>query len=174
MAMCLIGLGVLIPGGLGERMSTLSAPRLSYYLKVGDEVSWGRRETDQLQGEYVTLIFHNLCVTMPKVALLAFYRRIFKTAVFRHVVNATIAFIVASCISILFPQIFMCTPLERAWNLKAAGRCLDLKILLQVDNVLHLVANIFIFILPIPMILRLQVSRKRKLALSSIFLIGLL
>lgn len=67
-----------------------------------------------------------------------------------------------------------CVPVAKSWDPNVKGRCLDLVAFSYFTNITNLVTDIWVFLLPVPIILRLHIDRKRKLELAGIFTIGLL
>lgn len=130
--------------------------------------------TIAIQGQYIIILIYVFSISMPKVALLTFYHRVFMTKTFRRVVLATIGIIVAGMLSLLVSFALLCKPLEHIWKPQVKGKCLNFHQMVVTCNYMNLIVNIWVFILPIPLIQQLKVSNSRKLALCSIFLVGLL
>lgn len=63
---------------------------------------------------------------MVKLSILAFYYRIFVIPLFRKLVLATAAFVVAWGIGITITLILACRPIEAFWNSNIKGVCLEL------------------------------------------------
>ena len=112
-------------------------------------------------------------ITAPKIAILAYYYRIFITRTFRRVILGSIICIVAGVLGILVSMILICQPINYVWNRDIPGKCLNFRAFLFIVNILQMTLNAWIFLLPIPVIARLKVTRSRKMALASIFLVGL-
>ena len=80
---------------------------------------------------------------------------------------------VAWAITDLFGEIFGCSPPRHFWNPKEKGTCL------ATYNQFHLTKEVIatvleavILALPMPIISRLHMSRRQKLSLTTIFLLG--
>lgn len=73
----------------------------------------------------------------------------------------------------VFPTIFQCTPIAYSWN-KAivGGHCINVHVMWIVQDVLFLVLDIYVVVLPLPMIWNLQITRPEKIAVSGMFLLG--
>ncbi|CAI6287944.1 unnamed protein product [Periconia digitata] len=108
-----------------------------------------------------------------KVAMLLMYRRIFITPFFRNVVTwglwINLAWWIAMCVS----GILTCIPVQAYWYTDTPGKkCFDL---LPYDlgyAVVNISLDVFILVLPIREIWKLQLNRSQKIALSLMFLIG--
>lgn len=70
--------------------------------------------------------------------------------------------------------IFGCQPISYFWNTDQPGRCMDEYLFFKVNGALNLVLDIVVLLLPLPMLWRLQMHSKKKIALSLIFSLGLL
>lgn len=85
-------------------------------------------------------------------------------------------FVVAgSSIGIFFASVFPCTPLHKAWDLTLAadvGSCIDRPAMFQATAGLGVATDVIILCIPIPMVVRLQLSFKKKMALLGLFSIG--
>lgn len=67
-----------------------------------------------------------------------------------------------------------CLPVQRAWNASVKGTCVDLVAFSYFTNITNLITDIWVFLLPLPIIFRLHVTRQRKFELAGVFAIGLL
>ncbi len=80
---------------------------------------------------------------------------------------------VGVCVSQVFPTIFQCSPITYTWN-KAivGGHCINVHVMWIVQDVFFLVLDIYVVVLPLPMIWNLQITRPEKIAISGVFLLG--
>lgn len=125
------------------------------------------------QGDYVFSHFYDFSLVFVKLAILAFYWRIFVQPVFRAVVCATAAFVVCWGIGITVTLLLACRPLRAYWDVAVPGHCLKIVMFTYFTNISNLVTDVWIFLMPIPMIWFLQLQTKRKMMLILIFCIGL-
>jgi hypothetical protein len=125
------------------------------------------------KGDYVFSHFYDLALVSVKLGILAFYWRVFVLPVFRTVVLATASFVIAWGIGITITLLLACRPLSAYWDANVVGKCLTMVNFVYFTNVSNLITDIWIFLLPIPMIWHLQLQMKKKLLLSFIFCIGL-
>lgn len=76
-------------------------------------------------------------------------------------------------IGVMFPLIFACTPVQKTWNLAIMeGACINRTPVFIATAVLNMVTDISILVLPIPMIVKLQMSRAKKVGLICMFGVG--
>ena len=52
------------------------------------------------------------------------------------------------------------------------GHCIDVHVMWIVQDVFFLVLDIYVVVLPLPMIWNLQITRPEKIAISGVFLLG--
>lgn len=62
--------------------------------------------------------------------------------------------------------LFGCTPPTKFWNPDIPGHCINIKTSDIIYAIMSVSADLFLAILPLPMIWRLQLSRKEKIGLS--------
>ncbi|OCL09388.1 hypothetical protein AOQ84DRAFT_23109 [Glonium stellatum] len=154
---CASGLGYGPPHGMGRHITAVSAENLKIFRK----------------GDYVFSHFYDLALGSVKLAILAFYYRVFIVPIFQYVVLATAAFIVCWEIAITTTLAVVCRPINAFWDDNVKGTCLNLVTFTYFTNISNLATDIWIFLLPIPVILRLQLPLTKKLALCAIFSVGL-
>lgn len=75
---------------------------------------------------------------------------------------------------VLLEVFLICRPMAVDWNAAVAGSCADQIVSYLVLEILGLLLDSIILVVPIPCIWRLQMRRARKLSLSIIFSIGVL
>ncbi|KAJ6120479.1 hypothetical protein N7523_004759 [Penicillium sp. IBT 18751x] len=125
-------------------------------------------------GDYVFSHFYNFAIASTKLAILALYYRIFSTKRFQRILIGTAIFIFLWIAAMEIGLGLQCVPVAKAWDPNVKGRCLNLVSFSYFTNITNLVTDIWVFLLPVPIILRLHIDRKRKLELAGIFTVGLL
>lgn len=73
-----------------------------------------------------------------------------------------------------FVQIFACHPLSKSWDFLTTGSCLNIRLLNVIAGTLNALSDVIILILPQLRIWRLQMTVRRKIAISTVFLFGVL
>ena len=69
---------------------------------------------------------------------------------------------------------FGCTPIDKYWNSTTPGHCIAETEAGVVYGSLNFVSDIVIFVLPLPMVWRLQLSRESKLGVILVFMGGIM
>lgn len=73
----------------------------------------------------------------------------------------------------VIPTIFQCSPIAYSWNKTVVGgHCINVHVMWIVQDILFLVLDLYVVVLPLPMIWKLQVTRPEKIAISGMFLLG--
>ncbi|KAI1298347.1 hypothetical protein F5Y03DRAFT_386660 [Xylaria venustula] len=90
------------------------------------------------------------------------------------------ACIIVMCLNILYymasilASALSCSPHEKIWNKSLPGTCVNSKVIFVSSASINLVSDICILILPQRIIWRLHTSKQKKIAVSSVFAIGVI
>ncbi|RFU25446.1 hypothetical protein B7463_g10883, partial [Scytalidium lignicola] len=156
-AECISGLIYGAPFGLGRHIQALSAYDLEMYM----------------MGDYIFSHFYDVAIGCTKLSVLALYYRVFSPkSIFRFVVISTAAFVIAWVVVMEVVLGFSCRPIKAFWG-DGKGTCINLVAFTYFTNVTNLVTDLWIFAMPIPVILGLQASRDKKISLCFLFSVGL-
>jgi len=154
---CASGLGFGPPHGMGRHVIYVS-------------------EYDRMmvrKGDFVFSNFYDLALVFVKLSILAFYWRVFVHPLFRKIICATAAFVIAWGIGITVTLFLVCRPLQAYWDFTVNAKCFTIVPFVYFTNISNLITDIWIFLMPVPSIWHLQLQTKKKLLLSLIFCIGL-
>ncbi|KAJ4250140.1 hypothetical protein NW762_011951 [Fusarium torreyae] len=125
---------------------------------------------------YINSIVYTVPTGLSKVVILLFLLEINSTQKwYRWAVFGTIFVVVGSSIGILIASIFPCTPLQKAWDLNFPadeGHCIDRPAMFQATAGLGVATDVVIIAIPVPTVLSLHLSTKKKAALLGLFVIG--
>ncbi|KAL2866652.1 putative integral membrane protein PTH11-like [Aspergillus lucknowensis] len=124
-------------------------------------------------GDYVFSHFYDFAIASTKLSVLALYYRVFPKATFRRVVILTAVFVILWLMTMELVLGFQCRPIQKFWDPDVAGECFNLVAFSYFTNITNLVTDLWIFVLPLPIILRLHLPRNRKIGLSFLFSVGL-
>ncbi|KAI0095841.1 hypothetical protein GGR51DRAFT_553799 [Nemania sp. FL0031] len=115
-------------------------------------------------------------VAFTKLSILLFYRRLFERgSKWFHIRLAFAAFFsIGYLLSIWSVAAALCMPTEYFWTmfLGATGKCLDINASFLSLTVLNLVADLLVLVVPIPEILALKMSTKKKIGVCGVMLLG--
>lgn len=112
-----------------------------------------------------------------KVALCWAYLRILKASpnpryrilIFIVMVGAILGHVAGTLV-----LIFQCSPIRKSWVPLTKGKCLPNDATFYGLATVTIFFDVIIFFLPIPLLLKLNINRKKKIALCGVFLLGLL
>ena len=125
------------------------------------------------KGDYVFSHFYDCALVFVKLGILAFYHRVFVVPLFRKIVVGTAAFVIAWGIGITVTLGLACRPIEAFWDVAVKGDCLNLVHFTYFTNITNMITDVWIFLMPVPVIWHLQLQTKKKLLLCFIFSIGI-
>ncbi|KAJ6443608.1 hypothetical protein O9K51_04787 [Purpureocillium lavendulum] len=113
------------------------------------------------------------CITPPiiKLSLLFLYGRVFPSPRFRALLYATGGLLVVWATATLFLTVFTCHPIESFWTHE--GKCMDFKMAGIGYSIVNIGTDFAVWLMPIPIMWRVQLPLAQKIALSIIFLLGL-
>lgn len=154
---CSLGLAWGPPNGMGRHVNVVT-PHQQMIVRKGD---------------YIFSHFYDIALVSVKLGILAFYYRVFVHSLFRRVVLALAALVLAWGIGITVTLFLACRPLSAYWDVNVPGECLKMITFTYFTNIFNLITDVFIFLLPVPIIWHLQLQTKKKLMLSLIFCLGL-
>ena len=124
--------------------------------------------------EIITGHVYKFALASIKLSILALYYRIFIHETFRKIVVAVATFVVLWLITIEIPVFLICRPLQTFWNPRLPQNCLDVTALIYYITASNLATDLVVFVLPIPVIIRLHTATRNKVALCILFSIGIL
>ena len=84
------------------------------------------------------------------------------------------AFVSGYGISVIIKDVLTCRPLSKAWNPLKPGVCEHTLQSLIALTTLNMVGDLFIILLPMPMIWSLQMAKRRKIELTIVFALGVM
>ncbi|KAJ5116245.1 hypothetical protein N7456_000593 [Penicillium angulare] len=106
---------------------------------------------------------------------MTFYLRIFGTNnSFRIQVAITMTIVWVWSASVILETFLLCRPLKYNWDTSISGVCGNRNATYVVAGTMNLITDLMIMALPMPHILKLQLGTAKKIALCSVFSIGLL
>ena len=114
-------------------------------------------------------------VTIIRAAIISLYMQLFPTRSFRIACHAALALNVAFGATAVIADCLICQPIRYRWAPTIVhGSCGDQKSLDMYIAILNLLQDVLVVVLPIPVLWGLQIARSRKVALISIFGIGIM
>ncbi|TRX96511.1 hypothetical protein FHL15_002783 [Xylaria flabelliformis] len=135
------------------------------------------RLTVFLQTEFATQLLSVLSLVFTKLSIVLFYRRVFRGNVFSII--SLILLVVITCwgISFFFATLLECIPTSEAWKSlygtpQHDAHCYQYLPMFIATAISNFIIDIGILSVPIPIVWKLKISVKQKIAISGIFLLG--
>jgi hypothetical protein len=128
-----------------------------------------------LQDFYIGEFLYFFIIVLTKLAVLAFYLKVFTQPYFRKVVYVVIGLCICYFVSFMFVLGFECTPVAffwQQWRDPSAGTCININAGGWAAAAVNIILDVTILTMPVPVILKLQISRQQKLQVLSMFGVG--
>ena len=145
--------------GIGRDIWTLTLPQISQF----GYILW------------INGMLYFASVALLKISILLFYLRIFPDQGFRITVWITIAFVALYGVAFVLVVALQCLPVSYNWTRfsdPAGGMCLNIGAAGQANSAISVALDIWLLVLPLYRIRSLNASRKKKLAIASMFAVG--
>ncbi|MCJ1469046.1 hypothetical protein MMC07_007678 [Pseudocyphellaria aurata] len=153
--------------------STLEGISTKYGMGWYESQMSAKMRSDHYKWVYITAPFYLTCLFGYKQAILLLYLRLFKTSqTFIYVTKITMLFVFAYISSNLWTRFFGCSPQAKYWDTEIPGHCVSFRTANLIFSALNIFSDLFIMILPLPMIWNMQLSWRGKVGVSLVFLSG--
>ncbi|MCJ1404089.1 hypothetical protein MMC11_007314 [Xylographa trunciseda] len=145
-----------------------------------DHAGFGRHVASLSTAEIISFekVFFAASLMQPcllastKVSVLILLRRVFITRAFRRTAEILMAIVIGWYIAISLATVFICSPINSLWNPEVPGHCGNQYLLNIVDPIPWILTDFAILIAPLPMVRKLQIPTRQKVALAGLFLVG--
>ncbi|KAM3523468.1 hypothetical protein NHJ13051_005071 [Beauveria bassiana] len=119
---------------------------------------------------YVAAPVYQLCNGFTKLSLLCIYLQLSPQRCFRLATWLSIVLVALYTVAIAIIMLFHCNPVRKAFDLRIqTGACLDAGILYMATAASNILTDVMLFLLPTPMVLRLEMDRAQKMGAIAIF-----
>ncbi|ETS75365.1 hypothetical protein PFICI_12309 [Pestalotiopsis fici W106-1] len=155
------GMGLkLVDYGLGQHVQDVPPENLYKFLKI----LWAVHYT------------FDIGTVLSKASALFFYDRVLSAnnSRFKHALWLVHAMNFAWLFARLFGDIFMCSPVQKAWNPALPGKCLNTGWLWTGFGVTGLLIDVIILIMPLPVLWKLRITTLRRIQICAVFVLGYL
>ena len=131
---------------------------------------------DRKQSLVATQTIYFCAQALVKVSILLLYHRLFGiNRWFRISLWVAGALTISWWMAAFLDAIFACTPVRASWEKGIRdAKCQDIRASALGTGIANMILDIMFLILPLPMIWKLQVTRRIKVLLTGIFLLGAL
>lgn len=122
----------------------------------------------------MTIVFYNVTLTFIKLTFLFQYYRVLAIHKMKKVIWILGTVIMMWAVSQLLVVIFTCTPVDKFWNTDVPGQCIPNLPFWYINAAGNIATDLAIFIMPLPVLNKLQLRKKQKYFLMGIFSLGFL
>ncbi|CAH0042711.1 unnamed protein product [Clonostachys rhizophaga] len=129
-----------------------------------------------LRVNYVMNVLYVFTRMLIRISIVLFYMRIFQFDSAKRVMRIAMAVAIIVSMPAIFGSMFLCTPISyywMRWDGGAEGHCVDSRSYIWSIWLILIVSDLFIMGAPLPFVVRLQLSWRRKLLISIMFCTGL-
>ena len=110
-----------------------------------------------------------------KFTILLLYLRLFGVnKPFRYATWTVMLLVFGYLFSNLLTLIFGCTPIDKYWKSMTPGHCIPEDKIGLFYGTMNFLTDVIIFVLPLPMVWRLKLSRENKLGVMLVFMGGIM
>ena len=126
--------------------------------------------------QFAIEITWTVCALLVKCSVLLLYDRIFSRTSprFRILLMATTGIIFAWAVGSVCSTLFRCSPVKFFWNKDINGSCSNAKTGRIAAAALNSAIDVILLVLPVPLVWKLMLPSKQKLAVIGIFGLGIL
>lgn len=126
-----------------------------------------------MQALLASTVAYTPAVGFSKIALLLIFRRISTAKPHRLAINAVMVVVAGYTIAIVLVLIFQCNPIARAWDVTiVAGSCVNRPAVYVAMASVNIGTDLFILLMPIPIVLGLKLPWPQKIGLALMFAVG--
>lgn len=130
------------------------------------------RETDQSQLNILNPILYGIASALVKWSILALYLVIFPPKFFRYWCYGIGAINTGNAIAIVLVSCLQCRPLELLWNPMIKGTCINFSYFSVFNSTFNFALDMVILLSPIPLVSKLNLSKRKKVLLCINFALG--
>jgi hypothetical protein len=133
--------------------------------------------SDNIQIYFWDELLYITILPLTKISILFFYLRAFSNKTFRMLVYIVIALNVGYWITFILISVFQCSPIEGAWTRwdgTFKGKCQNINLQGWMSAAITIFLDLATLILPLPLLAKLALSRRKKVQLFLMFSVGFL
>jgi hypothetical protein len=119
-------------------------------------------------------VLYVVLIHVTKASILTQYLRIFPIRTMRRLTWLLFAALIPSVLWGVCASVFFCNPVKKVWRPMVPGKCLSTRTYWLSVTAVNIVLDFAVLALPIPVISRLKLPKRQKIALVLVFLLGFL
>lgn len=159
--------------GFGKHLWDLADGSLLHILRSCKFPYLSIKDIFNSRSVYIAESFYVITLALTKISVLLLYLRIFPQESFRYAASTTIAIIVLSTTIIFFMTVISCHPIALFWNRDIrGGSCINVNKLAYANSAMSIIQDLLIVALPLPVLVKLNMGRKKKIGVGFMFAVG--
>jgi hypothetical protein len=123
---------------------------------------------------WISTLGYSAAITLMKATVLLQYRRIFPLPHFQRYCDIFLAFVFIWAMTGTLGTLLICLPIKRNWNPLEPANCGNRIYFWETYGILHVITDVFILILPLPVLKTLPLPKVEKGVLIAVFCLGFL
>ncbi|CAJ2501976.1 Uu.00g048290.m01.CDS01 [Anthostomella pinea] len=132
---------------------------------------------DQLhirQAMWISPAIWGLSSALIKMSIITSYLRIWTVRGVVRLCKVLLVIMTLFGLVLFFGDVLACIPVEVSWQMNTIGdnRCINKPLFLFITSIINIVLDILVYLLPVPLILKLRLPRSQRVALLVPFTIG--
>ncbi|OAP64664.1 hypothetical protein AYL99_00636 [Fonsecaea erecta] len=117
-------------------------------------------------------VLYKAAALFAKLSMLFLYLRIFSSRGFRIAAYIVMFICVGTAIGTIFPTIFACHPIQKAWTPTLPGKCIWTPGIWYSSSSINIATDVMIILLPVAQIQSLKLPKAQKFGLALLFSLG--
>jgi hypothetical protein len=134
--------------------------------------------TIMFKAMYSLFVLYITSRDLVRLSILLFYHRIFgHVPLARRLIQFSFVLVITCCIAFELAVLLGCTPIDhfwKAWEGTGGGYCISTHGIFWAGAIITIAIDLWIMLLPLPFILRLELSLRRKILSGIMFAFGIL
>lgn len=149
-------------------------PGAYYTFETGEgNVASGVNSMDWFQCKFASQVMAVVGLGFTKASLLVLFRGIFSVSrQFRRVSFIMLCIVVGWTVSFFFANLFTCYPITPFVESFYSHKCLDSVPMWYTSCITDVIVDTIIFIMPMPLVMRLHMPLRQRLGVAAIFFMG--
>jgi hypothetical protein len=121
---------------------------------------------------WASIPIYQMTLFSSKASILLQYKRVFKIRTMMLACNIMLGVVVVYGTWTFISAWLNCVPVAKFWNDSLPGYCLSREGLWFSNSAMHILTDLILIVLPMPVLKSLQLARKQKVALMGVFALG--
>ncbi|KAL6233068.1 hypothetical protein BDW75DRAFT_246823 [Aspergillus navahoensis] len=125
---------------------------------------------------FIEEVLYTICTALIKLSMLFLYLRLFPNALLRTIIFISLAITTLWALGSFLAQVLSCNPVSYYWNQwdgEHEGKCTSHNSLLLAHSITNIFLDILVIALPMPVLVRLQMSLEKRMGMCLMFAVGL-